>query len=775
MRTCNLYLFVFFLFTCISCTDISKEVEPQLVHSQIDFTLKTSCVSSSRIHNDTYFIGFDAGGFAILNRTTNEQRIVKTRPNRIYDILEESDSTFWLGVRNEGLIWIKIRDYKVIEEKQYSIKLENYIYEPNPITSYATYSITEDQGSLFLATSSGAYLLTKDDILKGDTLLKKIYRPDTHTEKHYRVNKILVKGKDVFCATETGLILADTTRTETKETPIKREILHLYESKDTLYASSQECRYVFDMKSKTVIDSIPVSSNEKYFAYIRPDAEVEWKLFSNKITFKNNNGKCSLKMCSILSSNYKNFIYEGEDFILITCNHTLYILSKHQNPLGDSNHVIAAIKKDDNQSFFITKEGRLHSFDCNTAVSNPVGILTGFDTQENIVDICLSPNYLWAITSKRLYKIDCEKHKATILGENKDYDFKSLAYFDDRLYVGSRKFLYAITNPDKNKKFDTIRTEPTIDYSNLYITDIVKRDSIYVSSLTKGVFRLHKDTLLSIPNSDFETIGSVQQMQTSQDKLYLLTNKGIYLKEKNAITLLNSTSTTKAIINNNNLLIGNTGIGCRDNNNVLHQFSTDLTFSDVAIVPNKYNENGLIDVFLGSSGGLYRYNLVNHKLQAITITPSTQISWIVIVSVVVGVLVIIGLILLFRSRAKADTKQQLEDALFNKIREAFNKKDTKEVEKLGAEFWAIHLQLRNHLKLSLDQQTIAVIYLAFPGIKPNKVANVIDRDSNYVSDDRRKINIQADKMKNKDLLCNKLYKSTLSTRQLNEKNSDISG
>jgi cytoskeletal protein RodZ len=329
-----------------------------------------------------------------------------------------------------------------------------------------------------------------------------------------------------------------------------------------------------------------------------------------------------------MNSDYKNYSFCTEDFIVIAMDREVYFFSVHQNLIGDSNNVIAATT-DKPKCYFITNDNVLYCREGQTV--NKKGKLKNFDNKDKIIELCSSENYLWLITKNNLYRIDPAACKVTTVmeGNNKDKtDFKSLFFVKDKkqLLIGSRYNLYRIKNPDDEKiKVETVKlsTKDTLKNTNLYITDIGSYgDIVYCTALNNGLLKLDKDSLrmyaldtLTIHGiSKFENIGLLVH---ASDAIHIFDIKKGTITDRNN-KFIKELSSIYYYNDNNYLLIGHTGISyCHIGTDTIGDAKfelLDMSFNSAAIAEG---EDGKL--ILGSATGLYIYDHGNHKMEHVVI------------------------------------------------------------------------------------------------------------------------------------------------------------
>jgi hypothetical protein len=633
MRPIYTYL-VFVIIACIFFVYIlCRQDSNDLIYTASDFNIPISCIAFPQNSDSILWVGLANGNIARINFRMSDKIIIPTRFNsRIYDVVQETDTTLWLGVRNHGLVKVLLKNNAIIAYTSYKIVVPSY----EPTTNYAPYDIEMDKdGSLFIGTSSGVYRLNKNEknTFESDTLTM-IYRPSGHKVYHFGINQVKIWNDSIVCATDAGLVILAKNKEYQNEKPfINEKFSHLYiENDSVLYASSDFVRYRITKNRKFEPVNIPTKN---LFAYIVDTSEYtgKWEFTATQINYSDKNGKLSpFVLPERMSKNY-NYLCLGKDFLFFALEKTLYSLALHQNTKGKSNHIIAAHTINNDICYFISNDNCLYFLPKYGKVVS-LGAIGNFEGGENIIQMCSSgKNGLWFITDKRrLYSIDLKPslfkrlnpfqktYKVSI--DSLSCDFKSLFYdYDkDNLYAGSRYRLYRIHDPENKsgKRYtDTLDIKPEND---LYVTDICrgKEDDnedkkLFISSLNHGLLEIGKDSL--IIRKSKKDVGSIHKMASISNKLLLLSSEGIFYSNKSKKNRFPTNEQAKSIstlynFNNEEYYIGYRGIGtmvCSDTVIKLNDLShLDMSFKKSAITDGMDTKKE--NILLGSQTGLYKYN-----------------------------------------------------------------------------------------------------------------------------------------------------------------------
>ncbi|MBO1735823.1 MAG: hypothetical protein DBY16_12560 [Coprobacter sp.] len=674
----------------ISC---GNQAENELIYTYSSFNAQVSCIAGSSQNKDSYYAGLENGDIVRVNVRTNENKIVSTGLScRIYDILEEKD-TLWVGTQNCGLVKLvyssKSDEYDI--NREYKIVF-SVSHEKNIVTkNYSLYNMAMDTlGNLFLGTSSGIYLLQKDE--KNGSLIS-LYRPDNHKTKHFGVNLMKIIGDSIVCVTEEGLVILNKEgKTKKIISDINPEITYLYEKNDTLFASSAFMLY--KIYKNFVLDSIPFS-NGVLRAYIADTMTKQgnWIFEPDKINYSNNDG-CTLPFSVPvkIDGNYKNYLYLGTDFLFFANGTKVYAFSLHQNPKGNSNNVVAVSmveRGNSKECYFITSDNHLYIYE-NKGSANWLGSI-GLSNEENILQVCSSDNCLWLVTDKRgLYKIDLNPGKIkkkfkyicspyTAKKSSLQEDFKSIFYVKDKdgkknqLFVGTRYVLYCISDPEnkpinrlKNKEdyliLDLKYPDNDLKYfgNDLYVTDVcLDKERVYISTLNYGLFKITDNCILTKEMSPDST-GSIYQMAVSREAGILLkSSKGILSTNKKPVKIESSDKkniknirhihSNKFLSSEKQYYIGYRGVGY-----LTVSDSEGIKLSECSYLDIQFNKaavtNGFEDceVILGARSGIYKYN--GGQLVDIGIQPQQADATIKVIVVFVGLLflgLIVGILLFY--------------------------------------------------------------------------------------------------------------------------------
>jgi hypothetical protein len=619
------------LLLCVSCV----QEHSTLIHTVSDLSVRLSCVASQG--NDTVWTGDENGRLICYNYRTDDRQVVKTNffNSRIYDIVREAD-TLWLGVRNHGLVkYIISKDS--VEKAGYEIgRLGNSDRKNN----YAPYDLEMDRedGTLYLATSSGAYRLKKNE-RKGN-MLTLIYRPDSIKDVHFGVNQIKIRENDIYCATDLGLAVLDKRgEGHRRDTLVlSNKFLHLYyaENDSVLYASSESVRYSIDKSGTPTPADVPKGN---LFAYAVDPEGGKWEFYGSRIVYSAGGGQIQFPLPERMDRNYRNSLCTGKDILFFAHGMRLYSFSLRQNPKGKSHSIAAARthgKSDDLKCYFISGDNYLYSVsltaDSGYSIS-PLGSAGKLGDGENIIQMTSSDSRLWFITDREnLYGIDLNppffrRLNPFIKYRAKRYpmhaDLKSIFYSKSgrSLYIGTRKNCIKIVEPEKNaagnrKILDLEEPNPKND---LYATDILEyKDTVYISSLNHGLLKLVNGAVLK-KISDTAVIG---------EKRLTAFPRGLFLtKETDTLPNLESVYRTFHTGEGNgeqqSVIIGYRGAGgyAGTGSRKMKLFHLDMHFNPAAAAEGIRDKGEAYTVLLGSQTGLYEYRYTEG-----TLTPPVSIQ-----------------------------------------------------------------------------------------------------------------------------------------------------
>lgn len=539
MKHILFYIVGFFSFVLMSCGDDSKQKEFELTCNTNTFDAPISCISQSSVNHDKIFIGLEDG--SIIEKTKNNWKVYSIEDNhRIYDILEQKNDSLFIGTRDAGL--------KLLTGNKETAQ-SFYIKEKN--LNYSVYSIAKDSVNniLYLGTSNGLYKLNLS--VNDDSHLLQHINLGNETQ-YFAVNKILVKNKILYVASDLGLFIARNIEKDLVNPVIESATKNITLKGDTVYAITENAvNKVLPNKSKEVI-------HQGKCCYYNQGLDAdEWYVASNSIIYKKNNQELKHELPDGVSTNAKQVALMGEDFLYLACKEKLISFALHQNVVGSGNNVIAVSdKRNGDMIYFITSDLRMHRYKFKynqpESKSESLGKIKGLDDMDEIVKLVEADNNLFFLaTKKRLYKIvnnkatcilffdDAEGHKGTA---NSDC-INTLYYssIEHKLYIGTRKYFGCINEQDKRIviPIPIITSKGLKDTIDSYVVDICeKEDSIYVATLNKGLYgKLQKDNQGSLRLiRDLTKYESTYGLIANGANLYLNTAQGI-INNNNATIL----------------------------------------------------------------------------------------------------------------------------------------------------------------------------------------------------------------------------------------------
>jgi hypothetical protein len=575
------------------------------------------------------YLGFENGDIIRMNMLDNSQKVISTGLNaRIYDIVEEGEDTLFVGARDRGLVRL-VREQDRIIKKSYHIPLN----QSGP-TNYAPYDLCKDsRGNLHLATTSGAFSL------QGDTL-KQLYPVNLLSNREFMVNQVAVyKDSLLYAGTkDSGIVVIDIQKDVIlKKIPNTTETYGFFQDSTWLYACMETGCKKIRLSNANLNDYGHTPDLFGYMIFDVGETTTQWTLTSEKLLYKEKSGLASLEFSNLRRS-YKNLFVKTSDFIILGSGNTLYRFGIHQNPKSKKDHVIATAISENSVLWFITKDYQLYKYNTNENKSEHI---TKIDIEKQTVPIKLvaSSKNLWMISENQLYQINPKNGKIRTFNFKSSVwktDLKTLYYSENknRLYIGARKQLFYIANPDNTGNINTIGMEE--DKSDIYVTNIYETENnrLFVATLNRGLFECKQDSLEFLQNSGYSTLGNIKEIIYSEnfknanpnmesEFLTLLTSTGFYKYKTGEHSVSKITYTdpdsmqllgcfTKIEFDKKNAKSGGfmayyTGFGedAHPNDNIvrcIQRTGLDIFCNLAAISCNGNN------LFIGIEAGLYKYD-----------------------------------------------------------------------------------------------------------------------------------------------------------------------
>lgn len=147
MKKSLYFLFILALFCLTGCKDALVPKPIKLTCNINTFDAPISCISRSTADADKLYIGQEDG--CIIEKVNNNCQTYSINSNRrIYDILEYSEDSLFVGTRDAGL---KLLAKSSQQTQTYYIK--------NKRMNYSVYSMTldDDKQCLYVGTSNGLF------------------------------------------------------------------------------------------------------------------------------------------------------------------------------------------------------------------------------------------------------------------------------------------------------------------------------------------------------------------------------------------------------------------------------------------------------------------------------------------------------------------------------------------------------------------------------------------------------------------------------------------
>ena len=194
MKKSLYFLFILALFCLTGCKDALVPKPIKLTCNINTFDAPISCISRSTADADKLYIGQEDG--CIIEKVNNNCQTYSINSNRrIYDILEYSEDSLFVGTRDAGL---KLLAKSSRQTQTYYIK--------NKRMNYSVYSMAldDDKQCLYVGTSNGLFRLNLKD---GSTSHELTPIQLGKCSKNCGVNKVVIKEKKLYVASEQGLFV----------------------------------------------------------------------------------------------------------------------------------------------------------------------------------------------------------------------------------------------------------------------------------------------------------------------------------------------------------------------------------------------------------------------------------------------------------------------------------------------------------------------------------------------------------------------------------------
>ena len=195
MKKSLYFLFILALFCLTGCKDALVPKPIKLTCNINTFDAPISCISRSTADADKLYIGQEDG--CIIEKVNNNCQTYSINSNRrIYDILEYSEDSLFVGTRDAGL---KLLAKSSRQTQTYYIK--------NKRMNYSVYSMAldDDKQCLYVGTSNGLFRLNLKD---GSTFHELTPIQLGKCSKNCGVNKVVIKEKNYMWLVNRGCSLS---------------------------------------------------------------------------------------------------------------------------------------------------------------------------------------------------------------------------------------------------------------------------------------------------------------------------------------------------------------------------------------------------------------------------------------------------------------------------------------------------------------------------------------------------------------------------------------
>lgn len=484
MKKSLYFLFILALFCLTGCKDALVPKPIKLTCNINTFDAPISCISRSTADADKLYIGQEDG--CIIEKVNNNCQTYSINSNRrIYDILEYSEDSLFVGTRDAGL---KLLAKSSRQTQTYYIK--------NKRMNYSVYSMAldDDKQYLYVGTSNGLFRLNLKD---GSTSHELTPIQLGKCSKNCGVNKVVIKEKKLYVASEQGLFVVRNLEKDFKRPVIDSLVTNVSVYNDTVYALLENSVFKISPDGKKTL----VRKGRCYLYAQGPDKD-EWFISANSILYVKDGCTLEYDLPNGISTIARQIGFMGKDFLHLACREAMLSFALRQNSADLDNNVLAVSDKRTGDSiFFITDDLRLHLYkfvyNHPEFKSKSLGKIEGLDIVGNdiIKFLGTSPNTFFLATRKKLYKIkgnraECLLQFSNTKGQN---NITSLYYStaEHCLYVGTREYLGIIDEQQDHivTPIPVVSDKGVKDTIDAYITGICENeDSIYVTTLNKGLY-----------------------------------------------------------------------------------------------------------------------------------------------------------------------------------------------------------------------------------------------------------------------------------------------
>lgn len=361
------------------------------------------------------------------------------------------------------------------------------------------------------------------------------------------MNKVVIKEKRLYVASEQGLFVVRNLETDFKRPVIDSLVTNVSVYNDTVYALLENSVFKIAPDGKKTF----VHKGRCYLYAQGPDKD-EWFISANSILYVKDGYTLKYDLPNGVSTIARQIGFMGKDFLHLACKEAMLSFALRQNSADLDNNVLAVSDKRTGDSiFFITDDLRLHLYkfvyNHPEFKSKSLGKIEGLDIVGNDIIKFLetSPNTFFLATRKKLYKIKSNRAECLLQFSNtkEQNNITSLYYStaEHCLYVGTREYLGIIDEQQDHivTSIPVVSDKGEKDTIDAYITGICENeDSIYVTTLNKGLY----GRPLNRPQESFWQIRdlsgyeSVYGVIVNGRNKYLNTSLGI-VNEENATLL----------------------------------------------------------------------------------------------------------------------------------------------------------------------------------------------------------------------------------------------
>ena len=730
------------LIVCIffSCTE--DKTFTSLNESEIFFEETLASISKDNVNENIFYIGTEDGIVYIYNSENQQLKKISTDFDRIYkvvrDTITDKEPVYWVGTRNMGLFRCELIDSSFVMKEKHG---RFYIPAAGKATKYSAYDISIQKSGIYVATSHGLLKVPRRTDENDSTLI--ILSPESYKEKPDSLRPVVAgnlqqyKDQYLFCASDSGLLRVDLYSDKLDKFLTKKDIKNIVIRNDS----------IFSLVGNSVIITDLNGGGEKSFNLKLPAQIYYYDETTHINYFISNNSIQLVKDADLYNSDRYKLVHTRRSIrtkchnvmvndlrhrqsLLVTI-HSISRVGHHQDVFNSYGNVkLACTDKDYIYYLIDTKiyrqrkdEQKAYPFKDITKGTKDIRFMEVLndelyyvDSNHEIYKASLYSNYFFnSIRSWDSHiKQDPDKKK----------DVTAIGKDDKNVYVGVRDGFRNLNEIDKDIPLMDLSTNTSIP--DPFITKFVANgDKALFCTLNDGIFVGNDNSFARIAGSNSYTfIRDMGIGSTPKNKIYLLTNHGLYIQEDSIF------KKEKDIFGYNRLLVldsdhiyGVPNFGITNFCDSMDYF-VDIQFNPMAclVVENK--------IIAGSSNGVYVFSSdlskdVENRMVETTGTYYTidfdEQDYFsrtnILICIIIIIAILIGLWWSDRYRMSRRAIQTYKDGLtlrldeLNSVREHLDSETTTEIDDLVSEVEGVDVAGKKNALAKLRDISLRIMEL----------------------------------------------------------------